>query len=67
MEKIEGEGFNFRSKKIFEITKGQIKKYYCNGKIRFEGKYLNDMKWDGKFYDIDGNFVYEIKKGNRKE
>ena len=51
---IEGEGFNIKSIKIFEISKGEGKEYYNNGHIKFEGKYKNGERWEGKFYDIKG-------------
>ena len=38
--------------------------YYNNDKKLFEGKYLNDLKWDGKGYvPIKNNIVYELKNG----
>ena len=37
-----------------------------NNKIKFEGKYLNGRKWNGKGYDKDGNVIYELIKGNGK-
>ena len=38
--------------------------YYNNDKKLFEGKYLNNLKWDGKGYDpIKNNLVYELKNG----
>ena len=42
------------------------KEYYINSKIKFEGKFLNDKKWNGLIYDMDGNFIFEIKNGNGK-
>ena len=32
-------------------------------KLIFEGEYLNDIKWNGKGYDLFNNIVYEIKNG----
>ena len=45
------------------------KEYYKNDKLRFEGEYLNRKKWNGKWYNMNGNMEYEIKdgKGNIKE
>ena len=34
------------------------------GKLKFEGEYFHDKKWNGKGYDIYGNFAYELKNGN---
>ena len=42
---------------------GEIKEYYKNGNLKFEGKYLKWRKWDGKGYDIFGELAYEIKEG----
>ena len=30
----------------------------------FEGYYLNNKKWNGKGYDINGNIIYELINGN---
>jgi len=40
------------------------KEYYLNGKLKFEGEYLKGKKWNGITYDIEGNFIFEIKNGN---
>ena len=34
--------------------------------MEFEGEYLNGKKYNGKWYDKDGNIIYELKKGNGK-
>jgi len=34
-----------------------------DGKLRFEGEYLNDLKWNGKGYDSNNNIIYELKDG----
>ena len=48
---------------------GKGKEFYFNGKIKFEGDYLDSLKWDGKEYDANNGQIYEIKngKGNIKE
>ena len=48
---------------------GKGKEFYFNDKIKFEGEYLDDLKWNGKEYDANNGQVYEIKegKGNIKE
>ena len=48
---------------------GKGKEYYENGKLKFEGEYKNDLKWNGKGYDLLGNIIYELKdgKGSIKE
>ena len=45
---------------------GQGKEYYYNGKLRFEGEYSNDETWNGKGYNINGDFEYELKNGSGK-
>ena len=42
---------------------GKGKEYSFNGKIYFEGEYLNDKKWNGKEYDNNNNLTYELKNG----
>ena len=37
-----------------------------NVKLKFEGNYLNEKKWNGKGYDINGNLIYKLKNGNGK-
>ena len=45
---------------------GKGKVYYLNGKLRFEGKYLNAKQWNGKRYIKNNNIIYELKDGKRK-
>ena len=42
------------------------KEYYYNNKLKFEGEYKKNKKWNGKGYDFKGNIKYEIKNGNGK-
>ena len=42
---------------------GKGKEYYDNGKLKFEGEYLNDKIWNGKGYDINGDIIFEINDG----
>jgi len=42
---------------------GKGKEYYFNGKLKFEGKYVNGKRWNGKGYNINGNLDFEIKDG----
>ena len=42
---------------------GKGKEFYFNGKLKFEGDYLDSLRWNGKEYDINKQ-AYEIKKGN---
>ena len=45
---------------------GKGKEYFFNGKLKFEGEYLNNKKWNGKGYDENGNITYELINGNGK-
>ena len=45
---------------------GKGKEYISNGKLLFEGEYLNGKRWNGKVYDKDGYIEFEIKDGNGK-
>ena len=46
---------------------GKGKEYFENGKIKFEGDYLNGDRWNGKGYNIKGINYFEIKYGKGKE
>ena len=35
------------------------KNYYYNGKLEFEGEYLNGKRSNGKEYDSDGKLIFE--------
>jgi len=69
------EGMRLLDKMVFkgEYSKGKKngkgREYYFNGKIKFEGDYLDSLKWNGKEYDANNGQIYEIKngKGNIKE
>ena len=37
-----------------------INEYHFNGKLVFEGEYLNDKEWIGTRYDENGNILYEL-------
>ena len=39
------------------------KEYYYNGKLLFEGEYLNGKIWNGQGYHDDGDVAYIIKEG----
>ena len=41
-------------------------KEYINGRLKYEGDYLFDNKWNGKGYDEKGNIIYELNNGNGK-
>ena len=46
-----------------EIFHGNGKEYYNDGNIKFEGKFLNGKKWNGKEYDVNNNLLYELING----
>jgi len=43
-----------------------IIEYYIGGKLKYEGDYLFNRKWNGKGHDEKGNIIYELKDGNGK-
>ena len=42
---------------------GKGKEYYEKSKIKFEGIYKNDKRWNGIGYDINSKIIYKIKEG----
>ena len=46
--------------KLWHRFKG---KEYINEKLKYEGDYLYNEKWNGKGYDKDGNVIYELING----
>ena len=59
----------FEGKYLNGKRNGKGREYYKNGKLKFEGEFLNGKKWNGNGYNINGNIEFEIKngKGNIKE
>ena len=55
----------FEGEIVDELKNGNGKGY-INGKLEFEGEYLNNKKWNGKGYDENGNIMYELFNGNGK-
>ena len=51
----------------FEITKGngKVKEFYANGKLLFEGEYVNGERWNGKGYNSNNEIEFDTK-GNEK-
>ena len=49
-----------------EVKNGKIKKYFENGKIKFEGEYLKGTILNGTGYKKNGDIDFEIKNGNGK-
>ena len=48
---------------------GKGREYYKNGKIKFEGEFILDVKWNGNMFDPYGNFIFKMSngEGNGKE
>ena len=46
------------------LRDGKGKEYYENGKLKFEGEFLNGNVLNGKGYNIKGELDYEIINGN---
>ena len=44
---------------------GKGKEYYKNGKVKFEGKYLNGKKVEGKGYNYEGKINQIIEKNGK--
>ena len=60
----ENKTYNDKSEEISEIKdgKGQVKEYYDNGILKFEGKYFNgERNGNGKEYDDNGKLIFEGK------
>ena len=39
-------------------------RYYIDGRLEYEGEYLNEEKWNGKGYDENGKINYILNNGN---
>ena len=52
--------------KVYELKNGEgyIKEYDDEGKLIFEGDYLDGKQSEGKVYDEQGNIKYEMKNIN---
>ena len=46
------------------VRNGKGKELYKNGKIQFEGEYINGKRWQGKTYNYMGIEEFEIKEGS---
>ena len=53
----------FEGEYINGMKNGKGKIYYSNGKIKFDGEFYYNRKWNGKGYDINNNIIYELKNG----
>ena len=54
---------NLSGKYIIYEGNRKGKEYYFNGKLRFEGEYVNGNRWNGKGYNVNNNNFYELKEG----
>ena len=43
-----------------ELDEGKGKEYYDNGRLQFEGEYINSKRWNGKGYNYYGDEEFEI-------
>ena len=53
----------FKGEYLYGERNGKGSEYFRNGKLQFEGEYINGKKWNGKGYDEKGNIEFEIKDG----
>ena len=68
-----GEGRNYsHGELLFEgnylngLRNGEGREYYDNLRIKYEGEYLNDKRWNGILYDYKGKKKYDIKEGKEE-
>ena len=67
--KWNGKGYDESGNVIYELINGngRVKEYNFNGKLEFEGNYLNgNRNGKGKEYDGNGNVKYEGEYLNGK-
>ncbi len=57
---------SFRGNYLNGKRNGRGIEYYYNGNTKFEGEYLNGIKWNGKGYDLHNKNIYNIKNGKGK-
>ena len=67
-----GIGYNTKNNKVFELFNGcgLVKEYYDNGKLKYEGEYLNREKnGKGKEYHENGRLKFEREyiNGEKKD
>ena len=68
-KKWNGKGYDENGNIIYILNNGngKIREYYDNGKIKFEGEYLNDVRnGKGKEYDQKGRIKFEGEYLNNK-
>ena len=54
---------NYEGEFLNDKRHGKGKEFYKKYKLKFEGEYLNGLKWNGKGYNKDNEIIYEIKNG----
>ena len=73
--KYNGRGYDENGNVIYELIngKGKVKEYDYQGKIKFEGEYLNGKRngkgkefWDGELY-FEGEYLNGERSGKGKE
>ena len=57
----------FEGEQLKGERNGEGKEYYDNGKLKFEGDFLNGKRVYGKGYNKNGIFELKIKNGKIKE
>jgi antitoxin component YwqK of YwqJK toxin-antitoxin module len=68
-KKWNGIGYNIDGNIEYELKngRGKIKQFYYNGKLEYEGEYLNGKKHGkGKDYNQNGKLIFEGKYLNGK-
>ena len=61
-KKWNGKGYDENLNIIYELIagNGKVKEYYPNGKLQFEGEYLNGkINGKGKIYNGNDTLIYE--------
>ena len=53
----------FEGEYLYGEKNGKGIEYSYKKSSQFSGEYLNGKRWNGRGYDKDGNFLYEIKDG----
>ena len=69
-KKWDGKGYDLKNNIIYELKKGKglVKEYYDNGKLRFEGEYVNGQRnGKGKEYNYDSKLRFEGEYLNGKK
>ena len=59
---MNGKGYDKKGNIVYELNKGNgyVKEYNYDGKLEFEGEYLNGQKWNGKRKEFHKNGKFNI-------